>query len=93
MWLAEYCHGNETVQDELAVSWLKEAFSPGEGPSKGACFVSELPPDARLIEGDTTAVTRQGSHIVRYKGSFFVYNRALAPNHAVAVYSLFFRAL
>ena len=89
LWLAEYSQGNETVQDELAVSWLKEAFTPGEGPSKGACFVSELPPDARLLEGDTTAVARQGSHIVRFKSFYFIYNRAFAPNKAMAVCKLY----
>ncbi len=73
------------VQDELAASWLKEAFTPGEGPSKGACFVSELPPDAFLLEGDATVATRQGSHIVRYNSFYFIYNRSLAPNKAVAV--------
>ena len=88
LWLAEYCKENDNVLDELACSWLKEAFTPGEGPSKGACFVSELPAAASLLEGDATMATRQGSHIVRYKERFFVYNRGIAPNHAVAVYRL-----
>ena len=88
LWLAEYCKENEKVQDELAASWLKEAFTPGEGPSKGACFVSELPPDAFLLEGDATVATRQGSHIVRYKSFYFIYNRSLAPNKAVAMHKL-----
>ncbi len=85
LWLTEYCKENEMVQDELAVSWLKEAFTPGEGPSKGASFVSELPSGVSLLEGDATVATRQGSHIVRFKSFYFVYNRAIAPNKAVAV--------
>ena len=73
------------MRDELAISWLKEAFTPGEGPSKGASFVSELPSDISLLEGDTSVAARPGSHIVRFKSFYFVYNRALAPNKAVGV--------
>ncbi|MBR4676031.1 MAG: DUF4080 domain-containing protein [Victivallales bacterium] len=85
LWLADYCKENENVRDELAISWLKEAFTPGEGPSKGASFVSELPSDISLLEGDTSVAARPGSHIVRFKSFYFVYNRALAPNKAVGV--------
>ena len=90
--LDEFLHeGNyQKSLDELAIAWMMEAFPTGRGPGLRASLVHNVPSEALLMWGDDAHVQRDGTRIWRLsldgRTLFFAYNRAVAPNHAVAVY-------
>lgn len=69
----------------LACGWLKEAFPLGLGPAANARLIRELPEDIRLIEG---LLPEGENKFVQCENLIFVYNRGVAPNKAVAVFTL-----
>ena len=92
--LDEFLHGIECPKslDELATAWMTEAFPTGRGPGLRASLVHDLPVDAECVWGDAGHVHRDGTRLWRLpldeRTLFFAYNRAVAPNHAVAVYKI-----
>lgn len=84
LWLYEFAG----TSDELACSWLNEAFPIGQGPATKSCFVSSMPENAVHIYGYDTIP--QNSHIVRLElqqgAAFFLYNRGIAPNKAIGLF-------
>ncbi len=81
------CH---KALDELAIGWMMEAFPTSRGPGLRASLTHDLPADAECEWGDATYVHRDGTRLWRLplegRTLFFAYNRAVAPNHAVAMY-------
>jgi hypothetical protein len=77
--------------DELAIAWMMEAFPTGRGPGLRASLVHNVPSEAEFVWGDAVHVHRDGTRLWRLpldgRTMFFAYNRAIVPNHAVAVYS------
>jgi len=87
--LDEFCVDAPKARMILAQSWLSEAYPPGEGPAAEARFVSALPQGLTCLRGREETVTMRDSRFVFLPpATYFVYNRALAPNKAVAVFHL-----
>jgi radical SAM superfamily enzyme YgiQ (UPF0313 family) len=80
----------QSALDALAYHWLLWAFPAGEGPAKSARLAKELPADARCIDGDPNCQPRPGRRLHTLHCSdkiyCFVYDRAIAPNRAAAVF-------
>ena len=76
--------------DELAIGWMMEAFPTGRGPGLRASLIHDIPPNTELVWGDAAHVQREGTRLWQLPLSdctmYFAYNRAVAPNHAVALF-------
>lgn len=76
--------------DALAYNWLLWAFPPGDGPAKNARPANELPPDAKCVHGDPSCRPQAGRRLWQLPASantyWFLYDRAIAPNRAAAVF-------
>ena len=81
------CH---RALDELAIAWMLEAFPTGRGPGLRASLTHDIPSDVKCVWGDATHIHHDGTRLWRLsldgRTLFFAYNRAVAPNHAVAVF-------
>ena len=90
--LDEFLHvGNYPKSlDELAIAWMTEALPTGRGLGLRASLTHDIPVEAECIWGNAAYVHRDGTRLWRLpldgRTMFFAYNRAVAPNHAVAVY-------
>ena len=90
--LDEFLHETDCHKalDELAIAWMTEAFPTGRGPGLRASLAHDLPVDAECIWGDAAHLQREGTRLWQLPledcTMFFAYNRAVAPNHAVAIY-------
>ncbi len=90
--LDEFLHGIDCPKslDELAIAWMTEAFPTGRGPGLRASLVHDIPSEAECSWGDVRHVHRDGTRLWQLpldgRTLYFVYNRAVAPNHAVAVF-------
>jgi hypothetical protein len=91
--LDEFLHENKCPKslDELVIAWMMEAFPTGRGPGLRASLVHDIPIEAECSWGDASHVHREGTRLwmlpLEGRTMFFAYNRAIVPNHAVAVYS------
>jgi hypothetical protein len=76
--------------DELAIGWMMEAFPTGRGPGLRASLIHDIPPNTELVWGNAAHVQREGTRLWQLPLSdctmYFAYNRAVAPNHAVALF-------
>jgi hypothetical protein len=81
------CH---KALDELAIAWMIEAFPTGRGPGLRASLIHGIPADAECIWRDAAHVQQEGTRLWQLPlddcTMFFAYNRAIAPNHAVAIF-------
>jgi hypothetical protein len=91
--LDEFLHeGNyQKSLDELAIAWMMEALPTGRGPGLRASLTHDIPSEAVLTWGDAAHVHRDGTRLwmlpLEGRTLFFAYNRAVAPNHAVAAFT------
>ncbi|NMA44990.1 MAG: DUF4080 domain-containing protein [Lentisphaerae bacterium] len=80
----------QRAQDALAYNWLLWAFPPGDGPAKNTQPANELPEDAQCVYGDHTCRPQAGRRLWLLSTSthnyWFIYDRAIAPNRAAAVF-------
>ncbi|MCR4573126.1 MAG: B12-binding domain-containing radical SAM protein [Lentisphaeria bacterium] len=89
----EFLHEFECPKslDELAIGWMTEAFPIGRGPGLRASLVHDIPAESVLIWGDAANIHHDGTRLWRLpldgRTLFFAYNRAVAPNHAAAVFT------
>lgn len=76
--------------DALAYNWLLWAFPPGDGPAQNAQPANELPEDAQCVYGDPSCRPQAGRRLWMLGTSthncWFLYDRAIAPNRAAAVF-------
>ena len=83
----EDCH---KALNELAIAWMTEALPTSHGPGLRASLIHDIPDEAECVWGDTAHVRRDGTRLWQLPledcTMVFAYNRAVAPNHAVAVY-------
>jgi hypothetical protein len=90
--LDEFLHEGNYLNslDELAIAWMMEAFPTGRGLGLRASLIHDLPADAECVWGDAMHVQSDGTRLwmlpLEGRTMFFAYNRAVAPNHAVAVF-------
>ena len=91
--LDEFLHGVDCPKslDELAIAWMLEAFPTGRGPGLRASLTHDIPSDVKCVWGDATHIHHDGTRLWRLsldgRTLFFAYNRAVTPNHAVAVFT------
>ena len=90
--LDEFLHDVDCLRslDELAIAWMMEALPTGRGPGLRASLTHGIPPEAVLAWGEAAHAHREGTRLWRLPLSdctmYFAYNRAIAPNHAVAMF-------
>ena len=90
--LDDFLHDAECHKalDELAIAWMIEALPTGRGPGLRASLTHDIPSDAECVWGDIAHLQREGTRLwmlpLEERTLFFAYNRAVAPNHAVAVF-------
>lgn len=92
--LDDFLHGMDCPKslDELAIAWMLEALPTSRGAGLRATLVQGIPAEAECVWGETAHAQLTGTRYWQLpldgRTMFFAYNRAIAPNHAVAMFCL-----